>query len=63
MPITPIILIISNNTNKICLDIIIYIEQTYILYNQIVEQEIIDMRNFYADFTHELFELNIWLSE
>lgn len=53
---------IANNTNKICLDIIIDIEQTYILYNQIADQEMIDMRNFYADFTHELFELNIWLS-
>ena len=53
---------IANNTNKICLDIIIDIEQTHILYNQIVNQEMIDMRNFYADFTHELFEFNIWLS-
>jgi len=53
---------IANNTNKICLDIIIHIEQTHILYNQIVDQEMIDMRNFYADFTHELFEFNIWLS-
>ena len=53
---------IANNTNKICLDIIIDIEQTHILYNQIVHQEMIDIRNFYADFTHELFELNIWLS-
>jgi len=46
---------IANNTNKICLDIIIHIEQTRILYNQIVDQEMIYMRNFYADFTHELF--------
>ena len=53
---------IANNTNKICLDIIIDIEQTHILYNQIVHQEMIDIRNFYADFTHELFEFNIWLS-
>lgn len=53
---------IANNTNKICLDIIIHIEQTHILFNQIVDQEMIDMRNFYADFTHELFEFNIWLS-
>ena len=52
---------IVNNTNQICLDIIIDIEQTYI-YNQIVDQEMIDMRNFYADFTHKLFELTIWLS-
>lgn len=53
---------IANNTNKICLDIIIHIEQTHILYNLIVDQEMIDMRNFYEDFTHELFEFNIWLS-
>lgn len=52
---------IVNKTNQICLDIIIDIEQTYI-YNQIVDQEMIDMRNFYADFTHKLFELTIWLS-
>jgi len=55
------IIIIVYKTHQICLDIIIDIEQTYI-YNQIIDQEIIDMRNFYADFTHELFELNIWLS-
>ncbi len=48
---------IANNTNKICLDIIIHIEQTHILYNQIVDQEIIDMRKFYADFTHNLFRV------
>jgi hypothetical protein len=53
---------IANNTNQICLDIIINIEQTYILYNQIVDQDMIDMSNFYANFTHELFEFNIWLS-
>ena len=53
---------IANNTNKICLDIIIDIQETHILYNQIVDQEMIDMLNFYADFTHELFEFNIWLS-
>ena len=53
---------IANNTNKICLDIIIHIEQTHILFNQIVDQEMIDVRNFYADFTRELFEFNIWLS-
>ncbi len=55
------IIIIVYKTHQICLDIIIDIEQTYI-YNQIIDQEIIDMRNFYADFTHKLFELNIWLS-
>jgi hypothetical protein len=48
---------IANNTNKICLDIIIHIEQTHILYNQIVDQEMIDMRKFYADFTHNLFRV------
>lgn len=53
---------IANNTNQSCLDIIIDIEQTYILYNQIVDQDKIDMRNFYADFACELFEFNIWLS-
>ena len=53
---------IANNTNQTCLDIITDIEQTHILYNQIVDQEMIDMRNFYADFTCELFEFNIWLS-
>jgi len=53
---------IANNTNQFCLDIIINIEQTYILYNQIVDQDMIDMSNFYANFTHELFEFNIWLS-
>ena len=54
---------IANNTNQICLDIIIHIEQTHILFNQIVDQEMVDMRNFYADFTHELFELKLWLSD
>ena len=53
---------IANNTNQTCLDIITDIEQTHILYNQIVDQDMIDMRNFYADFTCELFEFNIWLS-
>ena len=53
---------IANNTNQTCLDIITDIEQTHILYNQIVDQEMIDMRNFYAGFTYELFEFNIWLS-
>lgn len=49
---------IVNKTNQICLDIIIDIEQTYI-YNQIVDQEMIDMRNFYALLILLIFYLEI----
>ena len=53
---------LANNTNRGCLDVISYIDEIYILYNQLVDQDKINKRQFYLDFTRELFEFKMWLS-
>lgn len=53
---------LANNTNRGCLGVISYIDEIYILYNQLVDQDKINKRQFYLDFTRELFEFKMWLS-
>ena len=54
---------LASNTNRGCLNVISYIDEIYILYNELVDQDRINKRQFYLDFTRELFEFKIWLSQ